>query len=90
MALQRGALRPIWSRPDTLQKAEPMTALTLVSSRSPAGVFIPVKRSFNAVRAAFAASRDLRLLNALTDRQLADIGLSREEVPQLLFRRHFA
>ena len=43
---------------------------------------------FGALAAGHDAAREFERLNALSDAQLADMGLSRQELPALVFRKH--
>lgn len=45
--------------------------------------------SLRAIAAGMHASKDYRLLNGMSDGQLRVLGLTRDEIPRELHRRHF-
>lgn len=69
-----------------------MTTLTM-TSRPLAGLLTSalaaVVAFFAAARTAHRASADFAALNGLSERQLNDIGLTRADLPRMLFDRHF-
>lgn len=66
-----------------------MSATTLPAATAVAAPFATLSRLFAALNAALDAHHDYQRLQVLSDRQLAAQGLSREDVPQLVFDRHF-
>lgn len=66
-----------------------ISAISLAPSRPFAGFFGPLKTFFETIRTAHVAGRDFDRLNALTDRQLTDIGLCRAGLPRVILDRHF-
>lgn len=66
-----------------------MSATTLLTTPAVAAPFTTMSRLFAALGAALDAHHDYQRLRILSDRQLAARGLTREDVPQLVFDRHF-
>ena len=66
-----------------------MSAITLPATAAATAPFATLSRAFSALGAALDAHHDYQRLQILSDRQLAAQGLMREDVPQLVFDRHF-
>lgn len=67
-------------------------AVSDVTTGRPAGKSFArrVAAGLHALASGMRASKDYRHLTAMSDRQLASLGLSRDRIPQELHRRHFA
>ena len=65
-----------------------MSVLTLRAGRPLVRIPESVTTLFAALAAALAASREFQRLQALSDRQLAERGLVREDLPRLIFDHH--
>lgn len=67
-----------------------MSTVTLSPSHPFAEIVGAVETALRTIRAAHRASRDFQQLNALTDRQLADIGLDRADLQRVVHAHYFA
>ena len=67
-----------------------MTAITFPAhGTTGTGLFRTLSRLAGALHAAIDAQHDYQRLQILSDRRLAALGFTREDLPQIVFDRHF-
>ena len=66
-----------------------MTAITIPAGGAVAAPFLALSNFVAALRAALDARHDYQRLQMLSDRRLAGMGLAREDLPRVVFERHF-